>query len=342
VWRRVDRRAATVALLLGLVVAAASPWLLKNALLLGDPLHPFLRGPRLEPWIARIYGGATLPPELDPAALAAVWRLQAPFNFVDFFTAPGRIAVEPEGAFYHPNWLLLLLPLWGLFWRNAVLAWLAGPALAYATLVVLLQPATSLRYLIPALTPLTLVALHSYVSSVDKLMSARAVRFLLWATALAVLAPTIDLMYRQARYGRQLAYALGSLSRDAFLEERAGRYAEVVSFVNEQLPTTSRVLLLFEARGYYFRVPVLQDNGLVNWPLLAPRAAPPDCLRSAGVTHVLLNIGAMHSYGRRGLDSKPFRLDALKRFARDCLDPVYDNGGYAVFRVRGAAAGGVP
>ncbi len=337
--RRPDRRGA-VALVLGIALVAASPWLLKNGLLLGDPLYPYLAEPRLDPWLARLYGGATVPPHVDPAALGAVWRAQAAFNLGDFFAAPQRITVEGEGVFYHPNLLLLLVPLWLLFWKRKALTALAAPALGYALLVVLLQPTTSLRYLIPAFTPLTLVAFHSLALALDKILSPGPARVVLWATALFVLTGTASFIALQVTNGAQVEYLVGSSSRAAFLARRTGGYADVVSFVNERLPRDSRVLMLFDARGYYFRLPVIQDNAITNWlfVLPLPKAAGPDCLRSAGITHVLLNAGAIHYYGRRGVDLAPLRLDALERFARDCFSPLYSSGGITVFRLGGGPA----
>jgi hypothetical protein len=80
-------------------------------------------------------------------------------------------------------------------------------------------------------------------------------------------------------------------------------------------------------------VPVLQDNAIDNWPLLAPRAAAPDCLRGTGITHVLLNVGALQLYQLHGVDLRLFQLDAFRRFAHRCLTPFYSHGGYALFQV---------
>ncbi len=337
----VQRPAATLAIVAGLGLAAAFPWLLKNALLLQDPLYPFLGGRRLEPWLARLYGGPSISPVLDPAVFELVWQSQARFNLVDLFAAPGRITMEAEGKFYHPNFLLLLLPLWLVFWKNEVLLWLAGPALCYVALGVSLQPTTSLRYLIPAVAPLTLVALHSYASSTSRLLPAKAVQALLAATALFVLKDTGSEMLRQLNQGRYLQYLVGSVSRKDFLRASTGGYVDVVSFVNERLAAQSRVLMLFEARGYYFRVPLLQDNVIMNWPLLSGKATAPDCLRSAGITHVLVNASALQYYARRGVDLGPLRLSQLNTFTRACLTPIYSSGGVTLFRVRDEAAGTV-
>ena len=337
VLTRLPQRAAALALMLGVAFVSALPWLLKNAVLLGDPVYPYLSGPRLDPWLARIYGGAAVPPHVDPSA---VWHTQLPFNVVDLFAAPARITVEGEGGAYRPNLLLLVLPLCLLFLKDKVLGWLAGPALAYVVLVVWLQPTTSLRYLIPAVAPLTLVALCCYGRVWDRLLSPSRVRALLSATAVLVLARPARIVYGGLTAGRQLAYAVGAVSRRAFLQARTGEYVDVVSFVNGQLPRTSRVLMLFEARGYYFGVPVLQDNAIMSWPLLSSKLAALDCLRSAGITHVLVNRGAIAYYASRGLDLAPLRLEALDQFARECLTPIHATGGYTLFAVRGAAETG--
>ena len=335
---RAQKRTAAVTLILGLAVTTALPWLLKNALFLGDPVYPFLGGPRLDPWIARIYGGAALPPQVDPNW---VWHAQRPFNLVDLFVSPGRIAFEGGGVFYRPNLLLLLVPLWLLFLKNKVLTWLAGPALAYVVVVVRLQPTTSLRYLIPAIAPLTLVVLYCYGQAWDRFLSPGRVRALLSATTLFVLASPALFVYGRMTKGRQLAHTFGLVSRRAFLETWTRDYPAVVSFVNARLPTQSRILMLFESRGYYFRVPVLQDNGGLNWPLLSAKAAGPDCLRSAGITHVLVNTAALAGFARAGRDLAPLRLDLLQRFAERCLSPIYSAGEFSIFRVHpGMGRGG--
>ena len=76
----------------------------------------------------------------------------------------------------------------------------------------------------------------------------------------------------------------------------------------------------------------------VNWPLLSAKAVWPDCLRSVGITHVLLNVGAIQYYAVRGVDLAPLRLRALQRFAGHCLAPIHTAGGFTVFEVRPATA----
>src|SRR5256886_14762198 len=117
------------------------------------------------------------------------------------------------------------------------------------------------------LFPYTTLFRSCYGRVWDRLLSPSRVRALLSATAVLVLARPARIVYGGLTAGRQLAYAVGAVSRRAFLQARTGEYVDVVSFVNGQLPRTSRVLMLFEARGYYFGVPVLQDNAIMSWPL---------------------------------------------------------------------------
>src|SRR2546429_4508571 len=104
---RLQQRAGAVALVLGLALATALPWLLKNAHFLGDPLYPFLGGLRLDPWLARIYGGPALPPPVDTAA-----GLQGAetFHLVGLFLATQRVTLVGGGGVYRSHLPPLVLP----------------------------------------------------------------------------------------------------------------------------------------------------------------------------------------------------------------------------------------
>jgi hypothetical protein len=92
--------------------------------------------------------------------------------------------------------------------------------------------------------------------------------------------------------------------------------------------------MLFDARGYYFTRPVIQDNDATNWPLLAPKAAGGTCLRETGISHLFVNSHGAVYYIKRGLDERLLQLPALREFTRRCLTPVYARGGMILFEVR--------
>ncbi len=92
--------------------------------------------------------------------------------------------------------------------------------------------------------------------------------------------------------------------------------------------------MLFEARGFYLNVPVIQDNVLTNWPLLANRASKLDCLAGSGITHVLLNRSGLDYYLARGLNPRTARWEIFQEFAGKCLAPIFQETGYTLFEVR--------
>lgn len=328
--RRADRVMATTALLGIVTLAAALPWLGKNAILLGDPLYPYLIGAPPEPWLSRILERQSWASLMDSGLGEQLARAQGRFDVVDLFVAPERFSVEQEGSGYAPTLLLLLLPLALACRERWLLAGLAMPALAYVALVVVLQPATSIRYLVPAMAPLSIVAAHALEATADRLRRPAIARRVVISVIILTLLPVAMRAFRSAP-GRSLAHLFGMVSRHDMLRARTGGYADAVRMINETLTPNSRLLMLWDARGYYLTVPALQDNGIVNWPLLASRALTSQCLRGTGITHVLINEGALDYYTRRGLNTAVLRRQDLIRFVEMCLTPLYTSGGISVY-----------
>lgn len=319
-------------------LAAAGPWWLKNWILFRAPLYPFLAERRLDPWLARIYGGEAIPASVAPEAFEALAQVRAPFNLLDLLWAPGRLTVEAEGAFYFVNPILLALPLWVLFRRERTLNALLLPALGYLAVLLAYSRETNTRYLIPALAPLTIVAVHMIVAWVARFRSPKRVRAALLAVTALALLPTAYTVAARFSQTRTLAYLAGTLSREDYLlthpDPEVSTHARIASVVNRELPEDARILMLLEARGYYFERDVLQDNLLTNWPLLAPKASAGDCLRSSGVTHLLVSHAALAYYVGRGLDARALRWDAFPPFAERCLTPAYRRYGFTLYRLR--------
>jgi len=94
--------------------------------------------------------------------------------------------------------------------------------------------------------------------------------------------------------------------------------------------------MLFEARGRYFRRTVLQDDNLTNWPLLAPLLNTDPCLASSGITHVLVNSGALSYYQHRGLDPSVVGWPVFPRFERRCLRRVHEEQKLVLYEQVGA------
>lgn len=322
---------------LALAIAVALPYLAKNALLLGAPLYPFFAAPILEPWLVRLFHQTTVPPGAAAGAFHALAQVRRPFNVGDAFLHPGRLTVEQEGAFYYATPVFLLLVLWPALRRDRTLTWLGVPAVAYLVVLLCAFPRTNLRYLIPAIAPLTVVATVIAVRLGERLLPPRALASVGLLLTVLALGPSLVTASFWLSRTRLISHALGRTSAATFLATHRASgistYWPTVRFVNDSLPPDSRVLELFEGRGYLFGRTVLADPRLTNWPLLAGTSAPDDCLRSLGVTHVLVGDGTVNYYVSRGLRRDAVRLDALERFVARCLRPVLTVPGLTLYRV---------
>jgi hypothetical protein len=336
--------AARALLFFGLAVAvAAAPVLLKNWALFGAPLYPFLAKPMLQPWLAPLFGGTGWPAFIDPDISQLIWGLRAKFNLWDAFFAPGRLTIEAEGAFYYLSPAFLLLPLWLLHLKNRTLNWLVVPPLIYLGVVLTIFPSPNLRYLIPAAAPLTIAVAYLALAVSKRLLSPPAVRILLVSLGAIALFPSARATYVWLTRTRSIDYFVGKVSAEGYIASRIGAaYVETVRWANENLREGDKILMLFDARGYYFEPEVIQDNNSTNWPLLAAAPGLDDCLHPLGVTHVLLGLGALNYYAAAGLDPERIRWRDFQAFARRCLRPVLDTGALVLFEVvpDGPAAGG--
>ncbi len=321
-----------------LVVAAALPWLVKNWILLHAPLYPFLAERALEPWLVPFYGSRTVPQSVNPEIFQFIWHLRVPFDFRALFLSPEELTIELEGAFYYANPILLLLLFWVFFLRNRTLNWLVIPAVGYVLVLLLAYPGSNLRYLIPAVVPLTIVAVHIVVRSCERFLSTAAARLVLVLVAGLALVPSGSTMYTWISQTKAVGHLIGASSAEEYLDTHLDisvqAYASLVRFVNGELPEGSRILMLFEARGYYFKPSVVEDVKVTNWPLLAPQLAPTDCLAEAGFSHVLVNVGAVDYYARGGLDLEVIQWAALQQFVQRCLAPIYRAPGFVLFVVK--------
>jgi hypothetical protein len=316
-------------------LAAVVPWLAKNWLLLGAPLYPYFSERLLEPWMSPLFGGMTWPANVDPRVIDFIWDVRAPFNLSDAFFAPGRLTIEAEGSYYYLNPALLLLPLWLLFVRNKTLSWLVAPLAIFLLIILVILPSPNLRYLIPAAVPLTIVAAHMMVTLSERFLSSETARVLLVALTSLALVPSAIMARDWLTQIRAADHFVGTASAEDYMRNWLGPgYLQLVRMANGELAADSRILMLFDARGYYFEPEVLQDNLSTNWPLVASVLDEHDCLESLGVTHVLLGLGSLRYYVTGGLDLERVRWSAFQRFAGRCLEPVFQDFALVLFRVR--------
>ena len=335
----------TLATALAIGIAFAAPTLVKNLVLFGDPVYPFLRGAGTERWLAALGPGHTAGGGL--AAFRVYSSAIRPFSLLPWFRDPASMTPEAEGFLYRANPVFLAIPL-ALLFRHRLVAWLVLPAVAYAAVVLAVEPSGNLRYLVPALAPLTIASAYVLARLAVRLAppGPEAPRStsgreappappgrLLVATvcAGALLFPALAMTGMLARRD-QLAYDIGAMSRDTYIDRESGALGGMLPVVNRLVPRDERVLMLYEARAFYFRPHVIGDDLASNWPRMAERING-RCLTPTTASWVLVNWTAERSLLDRGAAPSVLRPAELRAFARRCLRRVHQSGGQVLYRV---------
>lgn len=323
----------------GAFLAAAAPMLLKNIVFFGAPLYPYLAERVIPPWIAAITGSTGHPPGIGSEIYWLVGQAREPFNLWDLFFRPGALTVEAEAWAFATNPAFLLLPLSLLFYRDRLLMALLLLPAAYLALILAPFEFTNLRYLIPVIPAFTLVSVEVARRLLLRVAGEGLTRTLLVVACVAAVAPVAQATGSRLGTPERIRAAVGTLPPEEYLAQAAvpgfPAYWEARSRVHEATGPDARILFLFEGRGLYFRRSVLQDNVLTNWPLLQATDAVDDCLEGTGITHLLVNLGALAYYEGRGMDAAPLRLDRFQDFQARCLEPVLHSNGFVLLEVRG-------
>ena len=334
-------RARIAAFALVAVALAAAPILLKNLALFGDPVYPFLGGPRPEQWMRslaafqgpvpggdafRIYSGAT-----------------SPFRLLPWFTNPAPLTPEVEGFLYRANPIFLLLPFLLVF-RSRTASWIVAPAALYMALLVLIEPSGNLRYLIPVAAPFTIGSAWVLDASTRRFRAARrTVRSAAIGAAvtLVLFLPGIYVFGLLSRRD-QLAWDVGAISRARYLANQMQPLGALLPRIHATVPDSARLLLFYEARGFWLRPRVIEDNYASAWPRLQERLGPNQCLPPSSADFVLVDWRAERSFLDRGVPASDLRPDRLLDFTRRCLLPVFQTEDYSLYRVPGAGGSTAP
>jgi hypothetical protein len=270
-----------------------SPWLIKNAVMTGNPVFPLLQ----TSFDADIPGwGATesvhfsqshrpLPDEQSVAQrLGLIWKriiADSDHRFSAVMLALAA-AAWPKHRSRLDAALLLMLSL-------QLLAWLTVTHL-YA------------RFAVPMLIPLILLAARGAISKCKSLTSPFAIVLLAGATLNSFFAYQLYAKHTEHAGKRfNLEGATSAFTEGLLDSERH------VGFVNTQLPKDAYVLLVGDARAFYFQrrcdyCVVFNRNPFAEAAeqLLTPEAVL-DWLRARGYSHVLVHYGEMQrlrgSYG---------------------------------------------
>ena len=319
------------------------PWLVKNSLLFDAPVYPFFDksgrfAHRAPPWVVSLYGSERVAATSGIKRFVKIGSGRAPLNLDDFLFNPGKITGEGEGRYYYSNLLFLLLPIGVFSGRKMRFAWLVIPALLYVGIIYSHFPRTNIRYLLPVIAPFT-VATGFITSRICQRLKGRKTSIIFAILSITVsLALTVRVVFCHFDDTQVAQHAIGMISSaDCLKKYRIGgiRNLSLMSdYVNKSLPANSVLLMLFEARSFYFRPLVIQDIMNSNWPLLSNVLKPSECLRGVNVTHVLENQGTLNYFAKRDSEFSPESLNALQHFKDQCLELVHETRVHRLYKVK--------
>ena len=192
------------------------------------------------------------------------------------------------------------------------------------------SPAPNIRYLLPLLPGLAVAA-----GLALERLTVRARPGLLVATLAVAGAPLVVPGGGAVGAARLFGDTSPGGSRPAEgLSAALPDYAAMIGDVEREVPPDGLVLMIAEARGFFFTRPVLQDNVLLSWPVLDVTSSPRRCLRETSVTHVLVNYGSLRYYERRDMNPATLAWDAYEAFRERCLEPRGSSVDVVLYRLR--------
>ena len=242
VWFARDRRWVAVATFGAVAFLAATPWLIRSAVVSGNPVYPFLSG---------VFPSAALP-DLQTTSLSAheTVRGRGPLDLLMF---PWRIVMQPggfDGWSKSPGGLVLLLGLPGLIVGGGRARALGAYGIAGGVCFFFFQRLA--RYLLPFFMPMMVVA------SVAALKLPRLRRPIYALVAVSLL---YGLVLGVAAVHFKVPVALGMESKAAYLSERIERYP-AFAWVNANTPETAGIMT-FDPRSYYIDRPTFQNYAML-------------------------------------------------------------------------------
>ncbi len=356
-WRRDRdwRGAVSRVVLVGVVAAVvAAPWYGKNWLWYGNPVEPFyatLFHPSAmasregaSPLDTQSYKyaieGATLTNEVYGGALSAQawWRIYTQRNplliFWDLY-AHGALfrSTVPSGPL---SVLTLVIPLYLLLPKRRFATYL----LIMAGIRSALWPTGPFlfRYLLPVIAWLGIPVAYIMETPVRRGRRWKPWLFGAQVIVLSLVLVQVGLNGYYVAQTQPWRYALGLQSRREYLAENLASYA-TTEYINRELPTTSRLLMLGEDRGYYLERDYLPGTKYLRvwWAHMNQQDGDRVTfawLRQEGVTHILRHEVVRPSV----MPDSAFRAEhiAFQHFRQHYLDVIFADAvrGYYLYALR--------
>ena len=359
-----------------LALAVASPWYIKNAIWFHNPIYPFVTGEVAEfgPNGIRYFNAdderkldahfevarqaipdvvAAQGQELASAANTRVER--HPMRLWEFFFRPQAYLMAEHYQF--PNYLFLIIPLIVFLKPGKWSWWLLILALGFVFSVTATTWIS--RYLVPAYPALTIVAADTLYKLSTRFRLSIAKNIPVYVLVLAFV-PVITNGVRLFRYFHSSDYLTGTVSRHEFLKRLT--FYQPLEFVNRELPSTARVLMIGAQMNYGLNRPYYADESwfVTKWRRLLVEndslEAVNESLKQQGFTHIIYGHGLFTFAAQMGLEgtggmsllAKPAdgvtprnpeypllrNCSTFTLYKERYLEPVYTDDDFEVLRIK--------
>jgi hypothetical protein len=314
-----------------------SPWYIKNLIWTGNPVFPLI-----------------LPQEKINPQQIAIWMdyvrsFGTGFRWQDYLMLPINLFIRHDafgsfmGTMEMPNPLYLLAFLYPIFRRNLLVS-VRNIVDSLAIITALQFMAWAIgsqqnRFLLPLFPGLSILTSFILLSISTKFRFQHIGRSLVIGSAGGMLLVTLIFMGIYINLVRPDRVISGIESKVHFLQRMVRDYSGI-EFINDHLPNSSRVLMLWDARGYYCENRCIPDTDQSKWVTMV--ADHPDILDMANIlkeekiTHLFFSKDdasffiLKHDPQKIHLNAAKFLLD---EFVPACTINSYEDEWSAVYEL---------
>lgn len=318
--RRVEWKRALV--FGGVALLVCSPWYIKTLIYTGNPVYPFFYS---------IFGGKDWTQELAHTYTVLQSHFGMGHDLGSFVMLPFDLTFHSEkfydtpGLFVGPI-LLAAIPL--LFFVRRHSRKLLGLTLFFlAQMVIWFALTQQSRYLIPAFAILAVI-IAAIAYSDERFKVTRAALYVVFAaTAAFSVLMLVGLVQAAA------PVVFGPETQEEYLSKTLSIYP-AEKWINENTPTTSKVALFGDTRGFYLNRDYVWADPGHNARFTQDYASVDDLiayLKRQGITHAMLNFGVFHDrLGATGTAKLVYEAIGTGRFERVYGDESSPAGVYKV------------
>lgn len=345
-WKAV--KCGLIFFLISLIVF--SPWLIKNAILTGNPLYPLLK--------SFFNAVVSTPAQESTYAVGSGGKYRGIFQMREILYGENfwETLLIPIRYFFHGqdnnarffdgvlNPIIIILSPFAFMIKSFYREKLIFICFAvFFLLIATFLDQTRIRYILPVVPLLSILAVIGWINIWNWLMSRS--KQLKYIGLVVFLSMTVAVMSQNfvyiIKYYQKISpmnYVSGKESRDEFISRRDSSYP-AMKHINMHTPENAKIRLIFLAsRGYYLEriYEDSPDTGMAFIRRLVEASSDDITFRnhlySLGYTHLLIRTDLFHGFIENNYSSETDRL-VTERLS-NTMDILFSQGHYVVYKIK--------